>query len=77
MVVAEEKGQHHQRRHEIPTEDRPRLERVEQPRPQDHHGGEDGHLEAAEEHEDPEEQMSLTLSQCEEAGDRPSEDEES
>ena len=74
MVTAEEKSQHHKRRDEVPAEDSPRLERVEQPRPQDHHGGEDGHLEAAEEHEDTEQQMSLTLGQCEEACDHQPED---
>ena len=77
MMAAEEKSQHYQRGHEIPAEDSPRLERVEQPRPQDQHGGEDGHLEAAEEHEDTEQQMSLTLRQCEEACDRQPEDDES
>ena len=75
MVAAEEKGQHHERRHQIPAEDSPRLERVEQPRPQDHHGGEDGHLEAAEEHEDTKQRMSITLGQFEEACNRPPEDE--
>jgi len=55
VMVAEENAQHHQRRHEIPAENGPRLERVEQPRAEDHHRREDRDLEAAEEREHAEE----------------------
>jgi len=70
-MIAEENTQHHQSRAEIAAEDGPRLERVEQPRAEDHHGREDRDLEAAEEREDPEGQVSIALGDGEEAGNRP------
>jgi len=76
VMIAEENTQHHQRRHDIAAEDGPRLERVEQPRAEDHHGREDRDLEAAEEREDPEEQVSIALGDGEEAGNRQAEGDE-
>jgi len=46
------------------------LQRVEQPPAQDHHGREDGDLEAGEEQEDTEQEVSVMLGECEEARDR-------
>jgi len=75
-MVAEENAQHHQRRHEIPAENGPRLERVEQPRAEDHHRREDRDLEATEEGEEAEQQVPVTLGDGEEAGDGQAEDDE-
>src|SRR6185437_12642390 len=75
-TITEENAQHHHRRDEIAAEDGPRLEHVEQPRAEDHHGREDRDLEAAEEREDPEEQVSIALGDGEEAGNRQAEGDE-
>jgi len=67
MMIAEENSQHDQSSHQVPTEDRPWVEGVEEPRAQDHHGEEDGHFEAAEEHEYADQHVPVALGDSKQA----------
>src|SRR6266446_3332051 len=77
VMVAEENAQDHQRCHEIPAENGPRLERVEQPRAEGHHGSEDRDREAAEAREHAKDQMPVSLVERKDPGDREAKDDES
>src|SRR5713101_4054623 len=75
-MSAQEEAEHHARRQEIAREDRPPRDRLEQPLGErlDHDERED--LEAAEQHDEGEEQARLPVGQREQPGGEPAEDDE-
>src|SRR5262245_41505031 len=75
-VLTEEVPEHHEGRDEIGGQNRPPGDRLEETLGQDGDGRDEEHLEAAEQHEEPEEQERLAVGQCQEAGGRPSEEHE-
>ena len=54
-MIAKENSHHDESGHQVAADDGPRGQRVEEPGPQGHDHGQREDLEAAEEHEDPEE----------------------
>src|SRR5229473_1190253 len=64
-MISEENGEHDESGHQVAADDGPWRQRVEEPRRESHDHGQNEDLEAAEEHEDPEEDSSIAIDEGE------------
>src|ERR1700730_5330719 len=75
-MIAEKNGEHGESGHQVAADDGPRRQRVEEPRPEDHDHGQHEDLEAAEEHENREEDAAIAIDEGEQPGRAETEEDE-
>ena len=75
-MIAEKNGEHDESGHQVAADDGPRRQRVEEPSRERHDHGQHEDLEAAEEHEDREEDAAIAIDQGEQPGRAETEEDE-